>query len=499
MIFEKNATVRAPVDRVWALLLDPNVMGACVPGVETIEVVSDVEYLVTVQVKVAFISARFKVRTNIVEARAPTYLRSAGTGEDSTLTSSLTQTSEVFLTDKGDGSSELRTRLVVELTGRFGTFGLDIIKTKVDRMWQEFSENLAKKMGESAAAAETTRTGVLDPSAAVSSAGSAGPSRASWLNRLSNLGRTALRELPQRRLATEVNAAPSQAGVAVWLDMDQATLDKAYNQAAYATNRQQLLDRWVTRSNITRALRGNPLRRAYGNSDFEHLDIYPCDTSPAPINIFIHGGAWRLGSASDCGFFADLFNNAGAHLVVPDFINVEQAGGTLFPMVEQVRKSIAWVHANAHTFGGDRFRMYLSGTSSGAHLAAVALTSDWFEYGLTQDVFEGALLCSGIYDLEPVRRSARSAYVRFTDGMVEQLSPQRHLERLNTPLIVVYGSLETPEFQRQSRAFAQAVKERGLTVELQMAEGYNHFEIHETLGDPYDVLGRAVLRQMELQ
>ncbi|HEV7611783.1 MAG TPA: SRPBCC domain-containing protein [Steroidobacteraceae bacterium] len=162
MIFEKSAIVNAPVDRIWVMLLDPNVMGACVPGVETIEVVSPIEYLVTVQVKIAFISARFKVRTTIVETRAPTYLRSAGTGEDTSLTSSLTQTSEVFLTDKGDGSSELRTRLVVELMGRFGSFGLSIIKTKVDRMWQEFSENLANKAAEPTADAVSTGAGALD-------------------------------------------------------------------------------------------------------------------------------------------------------------------------------------------------------------------------------------------------------------------------------------------------------------------------------------------------
>ncbi len=300
-------------------------------------------------------------------------------------------------------------------------------------------------------------------------------------------------------MSAEVNAAAPPGGPLVWLNMDQAALDKAYNQAAYAANRQQLLNRYVTRSNITRALRGNPLRRAYGNSEIEQLDIYTCDSPGAPINIFIHGGAWRLGSASDCGFFAELFNDAGAHLVVPDFISVEQGGGSLFPMVEQVRRAIAWVYANAHTFGGDRHRIYLSGTSSGAHLAAVALTSGWLDYGLPQDAFQGALLCSGIYDLEPVRRSSRSTYVLFTDEMVDKLSPQRHLDRLNTPLSVVYGSLETPEFQRQSRMFAQAVLDRGLPVELHLAEGYNHFEIHETLGDPYDVLGRAVLRQMALR
>ncbi len=170
MIFEKSAVVKAPIERIWAMLLDPNVMGACVPGVETIEVLSNVEYLVTVQVKVAFISARFRVRTAIVETRGPTYLRSAGSGEDSTLTSSLTQTSEVFLTDMGDGSCELCTRLVVELMGRLGTFGLNIIKTKVDRMWQEFSENLAKKLAEPTTKTVSTGDGALDPDTAASSA-----------------------------------------------------------------------------------------------------------------------------------------------------------------------------------------------------------------------------------------------------------------------------------------------------------------------------------------
>jgi arylformamidase len=288
-------------------------------------------------------------------------------------------------------------------------------------------------------------------------------------------------------------------GPPVWLDMDQAALDKAYDQAAYAPNRQQLLDRYVTRSNLTRELRGTPLRFPYGDSETEQLDIYACDAPCAPINIFIHGGAWRRGSAKDCGFVAELFNRAGAHLVVPDFINVEQTQGELFPMVEQVRKSIAWVYANTHRFSGNRSRIYLSGWSSGAHLAAVALTSDWLEHGLPNDVFRGALLCSGMYDLEPVRRSSRSTYVRFTDEMIEKLSPQRHLERLKTPLIVVCGSLETPEFQRQSREFAQAVKDHGLPVEYHLAQCYNHFEIHETLGNPYDVLGRAVLRQMALR
>ncbi len=71
-------------------------------------------------------------------------------------------------------------------------------------------------------------------------------------------------------------------------------------------------------------------------------------------------------------------------------------------------------------------------------------------------------------------------------------------DKLNAPVIVAYGSLETPEFQRQSRDFAAAVKAAGQDAELLVGEGYNHFEIIETLGNPYGVLGRAVLEQMGL-
>ncbi|HXT50103.1 MAG TPA: alpha/beta hydrolase, partial [Thermoanaerobaculia bacterium] len=85
-----------------------------------------------------------------------------------------------------------------------------------------------------------------------------------------------------------------------------------------------------------------------------------------------------------------------------------------------------------------------------------------------------------------------------TDGVVAALSPQRHLDQLTAPVVVAHGSLETPEFQRQAREFAAAVKAAGKPVRFLVGEGYNHFEIQETLGNPYGILGRALLGQMKL-
>jgi arylformamidase len=103
-----------------------------------------------------------------------------------------------------------------------------------------------------------------------------------------------------------------------------------------------------------------------------------------------------------------------------------------------------------------------------------------------------------MFDLKPVRLSKRSDYVKFTDEMEQALSSQRHLDKLNCPVTVAYGTLETPEFQRQSRDFAAAVQAAGKPVRLLVGEGYNHFEMLETLANPYGVLGRAVLEQMHL-
>jgi arylformamidase len=285
----------------------------------------------------------------------------------------------------------------------------------------------------------------------------------------------------------------------VWLDMSQEELDAAYDQAIYAPNRIQLLDRFAANSSLVRERLGEPARFHYGIAEKEGLDVYRAERDTAPVNIFIHGGAWRSGLATNYGFPAELFVKAGAHFVVPDFDWVQDCNGDLTPMADQVQRAIAWVHKNAAEFGGDPDQIYLSGHSSGAHLAGVALTCNWQKrFDIPDDVIKGALLCSGMYDLKPVRLSARSSYVAFTDESEHLLSTQRHLDRITTPIILAYGTMETPEFQRQTLEFADSLARCNHPVELLIAEGYNHFEVLETLSNPYGLLGRAVQNQMNL-
>lgn len=285
--------------------------------------------------------------------------------------------------------------------------------------------------------------------------------------------------------------------VKVFLDYTQEELDRAYDQAAWAPNREELLARYAANSEAVRSRLGPPKTFTYGPSSVEWLDVYATAQPNAPIAVFLHGGAWRRGSARAYAFPAETFVKAGAHYVTVEFDVVMNVG--LDGMVDQVRRAVAWVYRNAATFGGDPGRVHVIGHSSGAHLAGNVLVTDWpGAFGLPADVVKGGVCVSGMYELAPVRLSARSDYVKFDDRIEHEYSSQRHLARLGCQVIVAYGERESPEFQRQSRDFAEAVGRLGKLRSLLVGAGGNHFEVIETLADPASVLGRAALELMGL-
>jgi len=282
------------------------------------------------------------------------------------------------------------------------------------------------------------------------------------------------------------------------MDYDQLELDAAYTQIVYEPNLSQIGDRLASNSAAVRDRIGNPERVSYGPTEVEKLDIYRTRHPNAPIFVFIHGGAWLRGEAKDYGYPAEFFVNAGVNYVALDFIAVGAANGDIGMMAEQVRRGIAWVYKNAASFGGDTSRFYVGGHSSGGHLCGVALVTDWQkEFGLPADMVTGGLCMSGLYDMKPVRLSKRSTYVKFTDDMEQAMSSLRHIDKLRAPIIVTYGTNETPEFQRQSRDFAAAVKAAGKPVELIEAPNFNHFEMCESLANPFGPNGRAALKLMK--
>lgn len=280
----------------------------------------------------------------------------------------------------------------------------------------------------------------------------------------------------------------------IYLDYTQKELDHNYSQSEWAPNMKQMLLRYEWRSQRARQLLGAPQRLAYGDKAVEKFSLFRAKADKAPVLIYLHGGAWASGSADMYDFMAPMLLDKGISYVGLDFDNVKTAG--LDGMMAQIRGAIAWIYRNAAQLGVDPERIYLAGHSSGAHLGGVLLVTDWAKYGVPANVIKGATLISGMYDLKPVRMSARSSYVPFTDAIEHDMSAQRQLERISTPVILATGSLETTEFKRQSREFEQALQAAGKPVQRLELQQFNHFEIMDDYGNPWNPVAAATLQQI---
>jgi arylformamidase len=281
----------------------------------------------------------------------------------------------------------------------------------------------------------------------------------------------------------------------VFRDYDQAELDRQYDQRAWAPNAIEVINRYSVDSEAVRARLGEPEEHAYGDGRAEILDLFRAPRPKAPFHVFVHGGAWRTLSRRDSAFAAETFVRAGAHFVALDFAPLPLV--SLGTMVGQVKAAVAWLYRNAAALDGDPDRIFISGHSSGGHLAGTAITTDWSEaFGLPYDVVKGAVCVSGIYDLEPLRLSTRNVHLQLDDKEVEDLSPARHYYNIACPVVVAVGERESDELKRQARSFAAGVERHRHPAQLVEGQGLNHLELVNTLASPTGLLGRLALHQM---
>jgi arylformamidase len=282
----------------------------------------------------------------------------------------------------------------------------------------------------------------------------------------------------------------------VFLHYTQEQLDQAYDQAVWAPQLNELQAYDSTSSAAVRKVLP-PRTERYGKSDIELIDIFtPANASGVPIMIYIHGGAWLYNSRLDASFPAPTLVGRGAAYLTPDFNNVKQV--RLPDMIEQCRSAVEWAVRNAASFGGDPNRVYISGHSSGSHLASCVLITDWTKRGLPADTIKGAMLMSGMYELYPAMLSSRGKYVQITPQEMDAASAMRHLRMVNCPVVVANGDRESPEFRRQSTVLADALQGMGrLEARIELF-GTNHFQVPQLLSKPDSELSHLLYALMKI-
>ena len=234
----------------------------------------------------------------------------------------------------------------------------------------------------------------------------------------------------------------------------------------------------------------------YGNSPRQVMDIFPGDKAGTPVLVYIHGGYWRGGSKDDNCQFAEVFVRRGVTVVVLEHDLCPSV--TVTEIVRQARSAVAWVYGHISAYGGDPSRLYLSGSSAGGHLVAMALAHDWEKQGLPRHMIKGAVAISGVYDLDAVLHVSVNEEIRLDAESARENSPFLHPPLPYTPLVVAVGGSEPRGWKQMSEDFFRLCKERGVECEYLEIPDAHHFSLSSHLADPDSPLARAILTQMDL-
>ena len=113
------------------------------------------------------------------------------------------------------------------------------------------------------------------------------------------------------------------------------------------------------------------------------------------------------------------------------------------------------------------------------------MATDWPAVGadLPADLIKSGVPISGLYELAPLRRTSINDDVRMDAAEARRNSPIDLSPVTTAPIAAVVGGAESAEFQRQTRAFAEAWRSRGVTVEEIVAPGCNHFTVLDLLAE----------------
>ncbi|MEV8435878.1 alpha/beta hydrolase [Actinosynnema sp. NPDC051121] len=261
------------------------------------------------------------------------------------------------------------------------------------------------------------------------------------------------------------------------------SLDHDYLPGLGVPSVQPYFDEYADRSAAARAAltwRALP----YGADPAEQVHFFPAPGPDAPLVVFVHGGYWRVLDEWSSAYGAPGLVAAGAAFAAVGYplaprVSVRQ-------ITAAVRTAVRTLFDDAADLGVDPGRVVLVGHSVGAQLAAMCLASP------DPVPAVGAVLLSGLYELEPLRSTSVGDEVSLSAADVAECGPARHLHAGLPPLVLARGSDEPAGFDVQQRLAAERATALGVPVTELVVPGRNHFDVVLGLGDADDPVGSAV-------
>jgi acetyl esterase/lipase len=229
---------------------------------------------------------------------------------------------------------------------------------------------------------------------------------------------------------------------------------------------------------------------AYGTHPQQRLDVYVPDRAsaePRPMAVFWHGGRWSFGDKADYRFVGAALTELGMVAVVPNYRHypeVKMAG-----FMDDAARAGLWAAAHARDYGSAG-RLFLSGHSAGAHMAALlALDPRYFAAcGGPRPSIAGVIGLSGPYDFLPLRE----ADVQDMFGPPANYPLSQPIDFVSAgapPMLLVHGQKDDTVWPKNSRNLASALQACGVAATLKLYPHLTHADTVAALSLP--ARGRA--------
>jgi arylformamidase len=278
-----------------------------------------------------------------------------------------------------------------------------------------------------------------------------------------------------------------------WRNMTDAARSKAYSPSSALPEGEleQQIRRYIDKSNAAYAAFPNTRTISYGDEASNTIDIVtPAPDKPVPLLVFLHGGYWQQLSKKESFFPATQTLPRGIAFATIDYTLAPVA--TIDEIVDECCAAVSLLVKDADKLNIDPNRIVLSGSSAGAHLAAMCCLK--LPPALAPS---GVVLMSGIYELAPLIGTYINDVVGMDLACADRNSPA--LANLdNFPKsVIAWGRQETDEFKLQSQYFASLLNACSRQVETVEMTLRNHFDIVEDIANN-SILGQKMFALLGL-
>jgi carbon monoxide dehydrogenase subunit G len=146
MLMEGKFTLKAPIQKIWDTLLEPETLLSCIPGAEKLERLDEKTYDCVVKQKIGPVSVKFKFKSTITKMESPVHMEIEGEGEDIAKAGHFVQKSIVDLQEISPNEVEVSYKTDATIVGKLAMFGDRMMRAKAKKVEEEFTKALQEKL-----------------------------------------------------------------------------------------------------------------------------------------------------------------------------------------------------------------------------------------------------------------------------------------------------------------------------------------------------------------